>query len=35
MRRIGSLLRAAPSRVSRKIGQLIAIAAASLPAVGA
>jgi len=35
MRRIGSLLRAAPSRIGRRLALIVAIAAASLPAAGA
>jgi hypothetical protein len=35
MRRLGSLLRAAPSRLRRRLAQIVAIAAASLPAAGA
>jgi len=35
MRQVGSLLRAAPSRIGRRIAQIVAIAAASLPAAGA
>jgi hypothetical protein len=35
MRRIRSLLRAAPSRIGRRIADIVAIAAASLPVAGA
>jgi hypothetical protein len=35
MRRIHSLLRAAPSRIGRRIADIVAIAAASLPVAGA
>jgi hypothetical protein len=35
MRRIGSLLRAAPSRIGRRLALIVAIAAASLPSAGA
>jgi hypothetical protein len=35
MRKVGSLLRAAPSRIGRKLAQIVAIAAASLPHAGA
>jgi hypothetical protein len=35
MRRIHSLLRAAPSRIGRRIADILAIAAASLPVAGA
>jgi hypothetical protein len=35
MRQLRSLLRAAPSRIGRRIAQIVAIAAASLPAAGA
>jgi len=35
MRKLGSLLRATPSRIGRRIAQIVAIAAASLPAAGA
>jgi len=35
MRKLGSLLRATPSRLRRRLAQIVAIAAASLPAVGA
>jgi len=35
MRRVRSLLRAAPSQISRRIAQFVAIAAASLPDAGA
>jgi hypothetical protein len=35
MRRIGSLLRAAPSRIGRRLSLIVAIAAASLPSAGA
>jgi len=35
MRRIGSLLRSAPSRIGRRLALIVAIAAASLPSAGA
>jgi hypothetical protein len=35
MRRIHSLLRATPSRIRRRLAEIVAIAAASLPAAGA
>jgi hypothetical protein len=35
MRQLRSLLRAAPSRVRRRLAEIVAIAAASLPAAGA
>ena len=35
MRQVVSLLRKAPSRIGRRLVQIVAIAAASLPAVGA
>jgi hypothetical protein len=35
MERVRSLLRSTPSRISRRIAQFVAIAAASLPDVGA
>jgi hypothetical protein len=35
MRQLRSLLRAAPSRIGRRIALIVAIAAASLPAAGA
>jgi hypothetical protein len=35
MRQFGSLLRSARSRIGRRLGQLVAIAAASLPVAGA
>jgi hypothetical protein len=35
MRQLGSLLSSAPSRIRRRLAQIVAIAAASLPAVGA
>jgi hypothetical protein len=35
MRQLRSLLRSAPSRIGRRLAQIVAIAAASLPAVGA
>jgi len=35
MRKLGSLLRATPSRLRRRLAQIVAIAAASLPAAGA
>jgi hypothetical protein len=35
MQRVRSLLRATPGRISRRIAQFVAIAAASLPAAGA
>jgi len=35
MRRIGSLLRTAPSRIGRRLALIVAIAAASLPSAGA
>jgi hypothetical protein len=35
MRRINSLLRATPSRIGRRLAEIVAIAAASLPAAGA
>jgi hypothetical protein len=35
MRRINSLLRATPARIRRRIAEIVAIAAASLPAAGA
>jgi hypothetical protein len=34
MRQLRSLLRTAPSRVRRRIAEIVAIAAASLPAAG-
>jgi hypothetical protein len=35
MRRLKSLLRSTPSRIGRRLAQIVAIAAASLPAAGA
>jgi len=35
MQRIASFMRSTPSRIGRRIAQFVAIAAASLPAVGA
>jgi hypothetical protein len=35
MRRVKSFLRAAPSRIGRRFAEIVAIAAASLPAAGA
>jgi hypothetical protein len=35
MRQLRSLLRAAPSRIGRRLALIVAIAAASLPAAGA
>jgi hypothetical protein len=35
MRKLRSLLRLGPSRIGRRIAQIVAIAAASLPAAGA
>jgi hypothetical protein len=35
MRQVRSFLRNAPSRIGRRLGQIVAIAAASLPAAGA
>jgi hypothetical protein len=35
MRRVGLLLRATPAQIGRRLAQLVAIAAASLPDVGA
>jgi hypothetical protein len=35
MRQLKSLLRSAPSRIGRRLAQIVAIAAASLPAAGA
>jgi hypothetical protein len=35
MQRITSFMRATPSRIGRRIARIVAIAAASLPAVGA
>jgi len=35
MQRVASLLRATPGRISRRLAQFVAIAAASLPEVGA
>jgi hypothetical protein len=35
MRKFGSLLRSAPSRIGRRLALIVAIAAASLPAAGA
>jgi hypothetical protein len=35
MRQISSLLRSAPGRIGRRFAEIVAIAAASLPAVGA
>jgi len=35
MRQVGSLLRNVPSRIGRRLAQIVAIAAASLPAAGA
>jgi hypothetical protein len=35
MQRLGSLLRATPSRIGRRVALIVAIAAASLPAAGA
>jgi hypothetical protein len=35
MRQLGSLLRAAPSRIGRRLKLIVAIAAASLPSAGA
>jgi hypothetical protein len=35
MRRLRSLLRETPSRIGRRLAQIVAIAAASLPAAGA
>jgi hypothetical protein len=35
MRRINSLLRATPSQIRRRLAEIVAIAAASLPVAGA
>jgi len=35
MRQVGTFLRNAPSRIGRRLAQIVAIAAASLPAAGA
>jgi hypothetical protein len=35
MRRVGTLLRIAPSRLGRRLAEIVAIAAASLPTAGA
>jgi hypothetical protein len=35
MQRMGKLLRSAPSRIGRRLAQIVAIAAASLPEAGA
>jgi len=35
MQQVRSFLRAAPSRIGRRLAQIVAIAAASLPAAGA
>jgi hypothetical protein len=35
MQQVHSLLRGAPSRIGRRLAQIVAIAAASLPAAGA
>jgi hypothetical protein len=35
MRQIGSILRSAPARIGRRFAEIVAIAAASLPAAGA
>jgi hypothetical protein len=35
MRQVGRLLRGAPSRIGRRLAQIVAIAAASLPTAGA
>jgi hypothetical protein len=35
MRRVNSLLRSAPSRIGRRLAEIFAIAAASLPEAGA
>ena len=35
MRQLGSMLRAAPSRIGRRLKLIVAIAAASLPSAGA
>jgi len=35
MRQLGSLLRSAPSRIGHRLKLIVAIAAASLPSVGA
>jgi hypothetical protein len=35
MRQLNALLRSAPSRIGRRFAQIVAIAAASLPSVGA
>jgi hypothetical protein len=35
MRKLGSFLRVTPSRIGRRLAQIVAIAAASLPAAGA
>jgi len=35
MRQLRSLLRAAPSRIGRRLAEIVAIASASLPAAGA
>jgi hypothetical protein len=35
MRRVASLLRATPAQIGRRLAQLVAIAAASLPEAGA
>jgi hypothetical protein len=35
MRQLNALLRSAPSRIGRRLAQIVAIAAASLPAAGA
>jgi hypothetical protein len=35
MRQVGTFLRGAPSRIGRRLAQIVAIAAASLPVAGA
>jgi hypothetical protein len=35
MKKVNSLLRSAPSRIGRRFAEIVAIAAASLPAAGA
>jgi hypothetical protein len=35
MRQVATMLRTAPSRIGRRLAQIVAIAAASLPAAGA
>ena len=35
MRQLGSMLRSAPARIGRRFAEIVAIAAASLPAAGA